>query len=352
MYPGKVIPDACRIGEIPWIPIFFGGDRVKSEAIVHRYNEGTAQQGSILFGPESIHESSSRSIAAIPCYNEALSVGSVVLKARRYVDEVLVIDDGSTDDTRAIAKEAGAIVITHQKNAGKGAAVKTALEYTRVRGFDYLVLLDGDGQHDPDEIPDLLTPVKEGDADLVIGSRFLDSRKSSIPFYRRIGQRVLTTMTNMDSHVKTTDSQSGFRVLGRRAIQHFTLDSEGYSVESDMIATLAENGVRIREVPVSVKYDVPNKHKKHPVTHGLSVLSTIIRNISFKHPVMTFGSFGGALLFLGSASWYVAATAPLPVPLGHSMVGMLFITGGLLLLSLGVIISYLAYVLRGRETRV
>ncbi|MBP2145140.1 glycosyltransferase involved in cell wall biosynthesis [Methanofollis sp. W23] len=324
---------------------------MKSEAVVHRYNEGTAQQKAILFGPSVKQRSVSRSIAAIPCYNEALSVGSVVLKARRYVDEVLVIDDGSTDDTRAIAHEAGAVVITHQKNAGKGAAVKTALEYARVRGFEYLVLLDGDGQHDPDEIPRLLTPVKEGNADMVIGSRFLDNTRSTIPFYRRIGQQVLTTMTNMDSSIKTTDSQSGFRVLGRSAIQRFTLDSEGYSVESDMISTLSENGAKIYEVPISVNYDVPNKHKKHPVTHGFGVLNTIIRNISFKHPVMTFGSFGGAFLFLGSASWYVAATAPLPQPIGHSMVGLLFITGGLLLLSLGVIISYLAYMFKGRETR-
>lgn len=327
---------------------------MRSEAIVHRYNEGTAQQGSVIFNTEARHKSVSRSIAAIPCYNEALSVGSVVLKARRYVDEVLVIDDGSTDDTRAIAQEAGAVVITHQKNAGKGAAVKTALEYARVRGFEYLVLLDGDGQHDPDEIPRLLTPVKEGNADLVIGSRFLDDTKSTIPFYRRIGQRVLTTMTNMDSHAKTTDSQSGFRVLGRSAMQRFTLDSEGYSVESDMISTLSENGARIHEVPISVNYDVPNKHKKHPVTHGFEVLNNIIRNISFKHPVMTFGAFGGVLLFLGSASWYVAATAPLqtaPLPFGQSFLSMLFITGGLLLLSLGVIISYLAYMFRGREKR-
>jgi glycosyltransferase involved in cell wall biosynthesis len=94
-----------------------------------------------------------KTLAAIPCYNEGLAIGSVVLKARRHVDAVLIVDDGSTDDTAEVAQEAGALVVSHETNTGKGRAVKTALEYAVDNQFDALVLLDGDGQHNPNEIP-------------------------------------------------------------------------------------------------------------------------------------------------------------------------------------------------------
>ncbi len=150
-------------------------------------------------------------LAAIPCYNESLAIGTVALKASRYVDEVLVVDDGSTDDTVEVAEAAGATVVAHEENKGKGRAVKNALRYAVEHSFDALVLLDGDGQHDPNEIPKLLVPITNDAADIVIGFKSF----SQMPVYRRVGQAVLDHATG--GPVK--DSQCGFRALNRRAIE-------------------------------------------------------------------------------------------------------------------------------------
>jgi glycosyltransferase involved in cell wall biosynthesis len=169
-----------------------------------------------------------KTLAAIPCYNEGLAIGSVVLKARRYVDAVLVVDDGSTDDTKEVAQEAGAIVVSHETNTGKGRAVRTALGYAVDNKFDTLVLLDGDGQHNPNEIPLLIEPLKNDTADFVIGFRQL----KQMPVYRRIGRSVLDHATGLGNSV--TDSQSGFRALNRKTIDVFqrTLAKDDFAMQS------------------------------------------------------------------------------------------------------------------------
>jgi len=188
-----------------------------------------------------------KTIAAIPCYNEGLAIGSVVLKARRYVDEVLVVDDGSTDDTVEVAETAGATVVAHEANKGKGRAVKNTLRYAVEHSFDALVLLDGDGQHDPNEISQLLVPLINDAADLVIGFRTFDQ----MPAYRRVGRKVLDSATGGP----VRDSQCGFRALNRKAIKMLagTLEKDDFVVESEMTRIANEHKLRFADVEINGK---------------------------------------------------------------------------------------------------
>ena len=215
-----------------------------------------------------------KSIVIIPAFNEEVAISSIVKRSMKYVNEVLVVDDGSTDRTSQIAKDAGARVIKHYNNLGKGVSLKDA--FAEVKGYDIVVTIDGDGQHNPDEIPNLVRPIMEGRADLVNGSRYLDGFDDETPAYRRVGQRVLDIATNVTSGTHVTDSQSGFRAFSGKTIPYFRFRDTGFGIESEMLADAAENNFRIVEVPITVRYDVENSSTKGPVTHGVGVLIKII----------------------------------------------------------------------------
>ncbi len=215
-------------------------------------------------------------IAAIPAYNEENAICSVIVRARHHVDEVIVIDDGSTDRTARLADGAGATVIRHDRNRGKAAGIMTAFGAAAERQADVLVLLDGDGQHDPDEIPQLIAPLLTGDVDVVVGSRFLEIR-NPIPFYRTIGQRVLNVATRLGSGLGCSDSQCGFRAFNHRAYLGISLQESflhGLAVESEMQFEMAAAGLRLAEVPIYVRYD--EKARRSPVKHGFGVLYRVL----------------------------------------------------------------------------
>jgi len=237
-----------------------------------------------------------RTLAAIPCFNEELTVGSVILKTRKHVDDVLVVDDGSTDATAQIAQEAGAKIISHNTNQGKGAAINSALRYAAADGFDNLVLLDGDAQHDPHQIPLLLKPIQDDSADMVIGFREL----KQMPVYRRFGRVVLdyTTGTRGESN----DTQSGFRTLNRPAVEALlsrNLQSQGFSIESEMVMVAKDLALRIKEVPITVSYGHGKTSTKNPVLHGVGVLGSIIQAIAEKRPLLYIGVPGLVLIMVG-----------------------------------------------------
>jgi len=289
-----------------------------------------------------------KTLIVIPAYNEELTIGSVVALTKKYGD-VLVVDDGSGDRTSEIAKKAGAVVIRHERNMGKGYALRSAFEYALSKEYDIIVTLDADGQHNPDEIPLLMEPIVKGEADLVIGSRYLGRSKKKIPIYRRFGLWVLNKGTKAVAGVHV-DSQSGFRVMNRKALEKLDLNSTDYSVETDMIVKAKEKGVKIAEVPISVRYDVPKKHKKNPLSHGLSVLASIAGLIGYKRPLLLFGSLSltsfiiaGILAYWGLRPYYHGGRG---VNLTQTIGAGIFVIIGIQLFVAGLTLNVLAKMVR------
>src|SRR5437870_8061092 len=175
----------------------------------------------------------SKILVAIPAFNEGPTIGSVVLKARQFAGEVVVVDDGSADDTAQTAALAGAHVIKHARNLGKGLAIRSAWLYARERPPEAFVLLDADHQHDPDDIPRLVETVLSGLSDVVIGVRW--GKTSGMPMHHRMGKRALDYATAAATkHGMLTDSQSGYRVFSRKAILALEPTENGLSIESQM----------------------------------------------------------------------------------------------------------------------
>ena len=287
-------------------------------------------------------------IAVIPAYNEQITIGSVVILVRQYVDHVIVVDDGSMDKTSDVAKIAGAETIRLDDNTGKAYALLLGLKRARELNCAAAIMLDADGQHHPRDIPRIASLAITGDADLVIGSRFLE-KNGKIPVYRQFGQKTLDLFTNVGSKQKVSDSQSGFRALSRKALDYLDFRSDGYNVESDMIAHFVANGLVLKEVPIDVLYEVPYKHKKHPVSHGMGVLSRLITIISYKRPLLAFGIPGLFMIVFGLMSemwvfgeYYAGKSFHYVLAIGGAFVlilGMLVMIAGLILNTLVIIMK-------------
>lgn len=305
---------------------------------------------------EGVPQFSDRPIimVGIPSYNEEIAIGSLVLRASQYADKVVVLDDGSADRTADVARLAGAEVLVHDNNLGKGAALRDLFAYATQCDVDVLVIIDGDGQHNPDDIPLLVSPVVSGEADFVIGSRYLTG-KSGTPRYRRFGQLVLDKFTRVGSgrDLPITDTQSGFRAFSMKTAHIFKFTSNKLGIESEMLMDAAKAQVRIKEVDVSVRYDV-GRSSTNPVAHGLEVLLGVLRNIEFKKPLLAFAAPGVILIGLGLAlAVYVVQGfyAYGRVPNGPAILMLLVMIVGTFMVLTGIILHSVAGVTESLEAR-
>jgi len=291
-------------------------------------------------------------LAAIPCYNEEATIGSVVLKAKRHVDEVLVIDDGSVDDTARVAEEAGAKVIKHGGNRGYGAAIQNCFKYAKENDFDIMVILDGDGQHNPDEISVVIEPILERKADISVGSRFLkEEHKNNVPLYRRFGIHVITWLTNLGSKKtrRVIDAQSGFRGYSRKAIEKLDLKDEGMGVSTEILLQARKRKLTIKEVPVGCRYDVEGS-TEGSVKHGLGVVISIINYMEVEHSLLIFGVPGLVLVVIGlilGLRVYQTMIATGVLPIGSALITIMLLIVGSLLGITGLILH--AVIIAGRR---
>ena len=241
-------------------------------------------------------------VAGMPAFNESKYVGTLVLDTRQYVNEVIVVDDGSADDTSKIARLAGAQVVTHANNKGYGAAIQSIFAEAKKSGADILVLLDADAQHHPKDIPSIVQPILNG-YDMVIGSRKKQAAK--IPFFRRIGQKVILNSVNILNKTDLTDSESGFRAFSRKALDSLELKERGMAVSAETVAEALRLKLKITEVPISITYS-KDSSTLNPVKHGVSVIMRVAVMIAEQRPLFFFGLAGLILVICGLAAGFYA----------------------------------------------
>lgn len=288
-------------------------------------------------------------VACIPAFNEELAIAKVVIGTQQFVDEVFVCDDGSTDMTATIAGRLGARVIKHERNMGKGEALRSLFLAARQANADVMVSIDGDGQHYASEIPRLVGPILEGSADVVVGSRFLGT--DTVPAYRRAGNKVLNVLTAN----QITDTQSGFRAYSANAIGRILPAEMGMGVDSEILMEALGMGLKVVEVPVSVSYREGKTSTHNPLYHTLDVVFSVVKLTSIRHPLIFYGIPG--LVLVSAGVYFALRTLQLfqeqstitNLTLSYGIIAGGLVLLGLLALFTGLILFSLVTVVRKKD---
>lgn len=280
---------------------------------------------------------SKKILIVVPAYNEEGSIGEVIQKVRAIYPEVLVYDDGSTDDTANIAEKNGAMVIRNSRNRGYGRAVNTLFQHALVMGVDVVVTIDSDGQHDPTQIPQLIQPLLENRADIVIGSRFLtDDDKLNVPRYRQFGIKTITRFAQAGCFDRITDATSGFRAYSTNSLKRLHLTEDGMAIATEILLKADQSNLRLLEVPITTtRYDIKDSVSHGPIKLGWSVISHVIKFLSFKHPLLFYGIPGLIFLICSAFFMYISldlfsstryvSTNMIIISIGFSVLGILLL---------------------------
>jgi glycosyltransferase involved in cell wall biosynthesis len=277
-------------------------------------------------------------VAIIPAYDEARYIGSVVLMTRRFVETVIVVDDGSHDETAQIAEAAGALVIRHSHNAGKGVALNTGFQRARQLHPQAVVMLDADWQHQPEQIGQVIAPVLRGEADIVVGSRYLEAG-SDVPAQRVVGHWGFTHLTNLTSGVHLTDSQSGYRAFSPAALDVLSFRSHSFSVESEMQFLARQHKLRVVEVPITIRY--LDRPKRSLMSHGWTVLNGLLRLVAANRPLLFFGVPGALAVLLGAVLGVQVIETynrTLTLAVGTALQVVILVLGGMFFLITGIML--------------
>jgi len=215
-----------------------------------------------------------RSCVVIPAYNAAQTIGPLVRQIKGLGLDTVVVNDGSTDETAEAASAAGALVMSHLGNLGKGSALRTGFAFALREGYDSVVTLDGDGQHDPTEIPRLLEAASQSHAALVVGHRLVN--RSSMPVSRRWTNRLMSLIVSLLARQRIPDSQCGFRVISRQVLVTIPLSSCRFELETELLLAAARRGVRVLSVPIRTIYQQHDSHI-HPLWDGVRFVRLVLR---------------------------------------------------------------------------
>jgi glycosyltransferase involved in cell wall biosynthesis len=292
-----------------------------------------------------------RILVCIPAFNEGKNISEIIMKSKRYASGIIVYDDGSSDDTSDVAKSAGAMVIRNTENKGYGVAIRSLFQAAKEQDADIMITLDSDGQHNPDQIPDMLKPLKQG-FDMVIGSRFLrKDDKDKVPRYRTFGIKTITKLTQAASYSGITDSQSGFRAYSKNALSKINLFEDGMAVSTEILIRAGEKKLSVTEIPITISYDRNDTSTHNPISHGITVAYSVFQFVSLRHPLAFYGLPGIVLLAIAvfftrhalnlfSESGYVSTNLIL-ISIGIAVVGVV-------LLATAAILYTLIALLKGR----
>jgi len=291
-------------------------------------------------------------LVCIPAFNEAKTISEVIMKSKKYADGIIVYDDGSTDDTYEVSNSAGATVIRNPENKGYGVAIRSLFQAAKEQDADIMVTLDSDGQHNPDQIPQLIEPVLKQRFDMVIGSRFLNSNdKEKVPRYRSLGIKTITKLTQAASYNGITDSQSGFRAYSRNALSKINLFEDGMAVSIEILLRAKEKNLLTTEVPITINYDMRDTSTHNPISHGVGVLYSVLQFVSLRHPLAFYGLPG--IVLLGVAALFLRNALHLFSTTGYVSTNMILISVGIavvgvVLLATAAIVYTLIALLKGR----